>query len=162
MVRITDTCYTFPSKGDCSADPNLCYTWKSATFLLYLAAVIEGMTLVAYIAVFNGGYARRLNGWKALSLLHSLIGTIPKLSLPSPTQTQFLGRADVVGIAQLPATLLVLHNLKNAEIFALPGWRVGASLVLATVSYSLAWFAAVVVGVLGKFSPDEYTLIPNL
>jgi len=70
--------------------------------------------------------------------------------------------ADFVGIAQLPATLLILHNLKNAEIFALPGWRVGASWVLATVSYSLAWFAAVVVGVLGKFSPDEYTLITNL
>ena len=42
------------------------------------------------------------------------------------------------------------------------GWRVGASWVLATVSYSLTWFAAVVMGVLGKFSPDEYSLIPNL
>ena len=80
--RITDTCYPFPSKEDCSANPNLCYTWKSTTFLLYLAAVIEGMTLVAYIAVFNGGYARRLNGWKVLSLLHTLIG-IPNPLLSS-------------------------------------------------------------------------------
>jgi hypothetical protein len=125
------------------------------------------MTLVAYIAVFNGGYARRLNGWKALSLLHTLIGN-PQIPRPIPRLPHrfwplfFGGRADLVGIAQLPATLLILHNLKTAEIFALPGWRVGASWVLATVSYSLAWFAAVVVGVLGKFSPDEYTLIPNL
>jgi len=125
------------------------------------------MTLVAYIAVFNGGYARRLNGWKALSLLHTLIGK-PQTPRPMPRaplrfpRLLFWGRADLVGIVQLPATLLILHNLKTADIFALPGWRVGASWVLATVSYSLAWFAAVVVGVLGKFSPDEYTLIPNL
>ena len=80
---ITDKCYAFPTKGDCSADANLCHTWKSATFLLYLAAFIEGMTLVAYIAVFNGVYARRLNGWKVLSLLHTLIG-IPLPHIPPP------------------------------------------------------------------------------
>jgi hypothetical protein len=114
------------------------------------------MTLVAYIAVFNGGYARRLNGWKALSLLHTLIG------IPPPPPFSGGNVLTLVGVAQLPATLLILHNLNNAEIFALPGWRVGASWVLATVSYSLAWFAAVVVGVLGKFSPDEYTLMANL
>jgi len=90
---------------------------------------------------------------------YTLSSVHPKLS---PARLNFCGRTDVVGIAQLPATLLVLHNLKTAQIFALPGWRVGASWVLATVSYSLAWFAAVVVGVLGKFSPDEYTLIANL
>jgi len=42
------------------------------------------------------------------------------------------------------------------------GWRVGASWVLTTVSYSLTWSTAVVVGVLGKFSPDKYSRIPNL
>ena len=40
-----------------------------------LAAVIEGMTLVAFLAVFNGGYSRRLNGWKVLSALLLLIGS---------------------------------------------------------------------------------------
>jgi hypothetical protein len=118
--------------------PGLCYTWKSASFLIFLAAVIEGMTMVAFLAVFNGGYARRLNGWKVLSPLLFLIGA-----------------------TQLPATLLILHNLRSDK-FILPGWHVGASWVLATVSYSLYFFAAVTIGVLGKFSPDEYTWIPNL
>jgi hypothetical protein len=43
---------------------------------MVLAAVIEGMTLVAFIAIFNGGYARRQNGWKILSLLLFLIGNL--------------------------------------------------------------------------------------
>jgi hypothetical protein len=101
--------------------------------------VIEGMTFVAFLAVFNGGYVRRLNGWKLLC-----------------------GLLFLIGVTQFPATLLILHDLRAAEVFKLPGWRVGASWVLATVSYSLCFFAAVVVGILGKFSPDEYTWIPNL
>ena len=68
----------------------------------------------------------------------------------------------MVGAAQLPATLLILKNLHGEELFAMQGWRVGASLVLATVSYSLTWFGGAVIGILGKFSPDEYSLIPNL
>ena len=67
-----------------------------------------------------------------------------------------------VGAAQLPATLLVLRNLRREELFMMQGWRVGASWILATVSYSLSWLGGVVIGVLGKFSPDEYSLIPNL
>jgi len=68
----------------------------------------------------------------------------------------------MVGAAQLPSTLLTLHELRRNELFALQGWRVGASWVLATTSYALAWVGGIVVGVLGKFSPDEYTLIRNL
>lgn len=67
-----------------------------------------------------------------------------------------------VGAAQLPATLLVLRNLRTEELFMMPGWRVGASWILVTVSYSLTWLGGVVVGVLGKFIPDEYSIIPNL
>lgn len=76
--RITRTCHSFPSKQDCSSSPRLCYTWRSASSLIILAAVLEGITLVAYLMVFNGGYVRRLNGWKVLSLLHLLIGIIYK------------------------------------------------------------------------------------
>lgn len=69
---------------------------------------------------------------------------------------------EYLGASQLPATLLILRNLRNEELFMLQGWGVGASWILVTASYSLNWFAAVVVGVLGIFSPDEYTFIPNL
>jgi len=64
--------------------------------------------------------------------------------------------------AQLLATLLILHNLRTQDLFAMPGWHLGASWILVTVSYSLLACATVVVAVLGKFSPDEYILIPNL
>lgn len=68
----------------------------------------------------------------------------------------------MAGAAQLPATLLILKNLHGEELFVMQGWRVGASWVLATVSYSLNWFGGAVIGILGKFSPDEYSLIANL
>ena len=74
ISRITGTCHPFPTKQDCSTSPSLCDTWKSASFLLLLAVILQGMTLAAYIAVFNGGYTRILNGWKVLALLHVLIG----------------------------------------------------------------------------------------
>ena len=73
--RITDECIPFPTKRDCAQDPYFCDTWKSAAFLIMLAAVLEVLTLIAYLAVFNGGYVRRQNGWKVLCLLHLLIGT---------------------------------------------------------------------------------------
>jgi hypothetical protein len=57
---------------------------------------------------------------------------------------------------------LILHALRHSDIFVLQGWRVGAGWLLATASYSLVFLGGVVVGVLGKFSPDEYSLIPNL
>ena len=58
--------------------------------------------------------------------------------------------------------MLILHQLRRSTLFALVGWRVGASWILGTASYSLAWVGGIVVGILGKFSPDEYSLIPNL
>jgi len=64
--------------------------------------------------------------------------------------------------AQLLATLLILHNLRTQDLFAISGWHVGASWILVTVSYSLLGCATVVIAVLGKFNPDEYTPIPNL
>ena len=67
-----------------------------------------------------------------------------------------------VGAAQLPATMLILHELRHNSLFALQDWKLGASWILGTTSYSLAWVGGLVVGVLGKFSPDEYSLIPNL
>ena len=66
------------------------------------------------------------------------------------------------GCAQLPATLLILHELRTSEIFALNGWRVGTGWVLATASYALLFFGAIVTAALGKFSPGEYTLLSNL
>ena len=61
----------------------------------------------------------------------------------------------------MPSTLLILHDLNTSDLFVLPGWKVGASWILATVSYALIYIGGVVVGILGKFSPDEYTAIPN-
>jgi len=74
--RITGTCHSFSWKQDCSSSLRLYYTWKSTFLYIILAAVLEGMTLVTYLVVFNGGYVRKLNGWRVLSLLHLLIGII--------------------------------------------------------------------------------------
>jgi len=147
--RITESCQSFPSEKICSVSPDLCHSWKTAAFLIILSSVLEGMTLIAYLVVFNGGYVRRQNGWKVLSFLLLLIGEL------STYLTD-------VGCAQLPATLLILHELGHSDLFVLPDWRVDDGWILATVSYSLVYLSAIIMAVLGKFSPDEYTLIPSL
>jgi hypothetical protein len=66
--------------------PGLCHSWKSAAFLVILAACLEAVCLVGFLAVFNGGYARRQTGWKILSFLLFLIGitlAVPQASFPS-------------------------------------------------------------------------------
>ena len=66
--------------------PGLCHSWKSAAFLVILAACLEAVCFVGFLAVFNGGYARRQTGWKILSFLLFLIGiilAIPLASFPS-------------------------------------------------------------------------------
>jgi hypothetical protein len=71
---LTEGCYPFPNERDCSDSKNLCYAWKSATFLIILTAVLQLITLVAYSAVLHGNYFRRQQGWKMISLFHVLIG----------------------------------------------------------------------------------------
>ena len=73
--RITGGCKSWPTEQDCGLMPGLCHSWKSAGFLVILAAVLEGICFVGFLAVFNGGYARRQSGWKILSVLLFLIGT---------------------------------------------------------------------------------------
>jgi hypothetical protein len=69
----------------------------------------------------------------------------------------------MAGTVQLPATFLILHALKSEDMFnVLPGWTVGSSWILATISYALIYLSGGVVFVLGKFTPEEYTPIPNL
>lgn len=81
--RITGSCHSFPSTKDCATSPDLCHAWKSASFLIVLGALLEGITFVAYLAVFNGGYVRKQTGWKVLSFLLLLIGksALPQLWL---------------------------------------------------------------------------------
>src|SRR5579859_3982003 len=89
-----------------------------------------------------GGFHRRLHGrvCPTSKWLESAVST-PTTNWYCPS---FLGLKE--GVAQLPATILILHELRQSQLFAMQGWRVGASWVLATASYSVAFFAAVVVG----------------
>jgi hypothetical protein len=48
---------------------------------MILSALLEGMTFIAYLAIFSGGYARRQNGWRILSFLLFLIGRVSKTVL---------------------------------------------------------------------------------
>ena len=80
--RITGRCERWPTEQDCGLMPGLCHSWKSAGFLVILAAVLEGICLVGFLAVFNGGYTRRQTGWKILSFLLFFVGTIP----PTPNK----------------------------------------------------------------------------
>lgn len=43
--------------------------WRSVSFLMSFAVVIEGMTLIAYFVILVSGKQARETGWKLLSLL---------------------------------------------------------------------------------------------
>lgn len=55
--------------------------WRSVGFLMSFAIVIEGMTLIAYIVILAGGKQKREQGWKILSGLHFLVGTLQLASM---------------------------------------------------------------------------------
>jgi hypothetical protein len=40
------------------------------------AVVLEGMTLVAFVVLLSGGREQRVNGWRVISLLAILVGSV--------------------------------------------------------------------------------------
>ena len=78
---LTGNCVYFPHHEDCHGDRYFCSMWRSVGFLMSLAVVIEGMTLITYIVILAGGKQKRESGWKILSGLLVLVGLIQCTSM---------------------------------------------------------------------------------
>ena len=55
--------------------------WRSVGFLMSLAVVLEGMTIITYVVILAGGMQKRASGWKILSALLLLVGAVQCTSM---------------------------------------------------------------------------------
>jgi hypothetical protein len=70
-------CVGFPQSADCQgSDKYFCSMWRSVTFLMTFAVVIEGMTIVAFAILISGGKQRREQGWGVMAILAGLAAFI--------------------------------------------------------------------------------------
>src|SRR3981189_2777299 len=63
---LTSSCRPFPDeKEDCNGThAYFCSLWRTTGFLMNFAAVLELVTIVAYIIILAGGKQKRQGGWK--------------------------------------------------------------------------------------------------
>lgn len=137
---LTHTCTRFPTKRDCyDGDRYFCFMWRSVGFLMSLAVVLEGMTLIAFVLVLAGGKQKREHGWKVLC------GVIV---LAAAVQASGMG--------------LVAHLYQNDDRF-FPGWKLDTSFVLCAISWSVQILLAAAIGATAILLPREggYELIPG-
>jgi hypothetical protein len=50
--------------------------WRSVGFMMSFAAVLELVTIVAYLMVIAGGKQKRETGWRVLAFLLVLVGVV--------------------------------------------------------------------------------------
>lgn len=113
------SCRSFPHRSwDCGAEPAqqvFCTVWRTIGFLMAVALVAEVVTLIGFLVVLCGGRMRREFGWRIL---------VPMV--------------EAVALLQLVAMALVTYLLDHDDRFLVPGWHLGTSWTLCTVSWSLA------------------------
>ncbi|CZR60462.1 uncharacterized protein PAC_10358 [Phialocephala subalpina] len=133
-------CQHFPQYEDChGTDRYFCSMWRSVGFMMSFAAVLELVTIVAYVVVLAGGKQKRESGWKVLSFL-----------------------LVVVGLLQCASMAIVAYLFDNDDRFFI-GWTLDKSWILCTVSWSIAIVSAALISLSAFVIPSEgdYELIPS-
>jgi len=137
---LTQQCHHYPQYEDCHGeDRSFCSMWRSVGFLMSFAAVLELVTVVAYIVVILGGKQKRETGWKVLCFMLVLVGVVQAASMS-----------------------IVAYLYDNDEQF-FPGWKLDQGWILCTVSWSVAVISAGLIGLSAYVFESEggYELIPS-
>ncbi|KAE8454058.1 hypothetical protein EG329_007836 [Mollisiaceae sp. DMI_Dod_QoI] len=133
-------CQHFPQSEDChGTDRYFCSMWRSVGFMMSFAAVLELVTLVAYVVVLAGGKQKREIGWKVLTSLLLAVGAL-----------------------QCASMAIVAYLFDNDDRFFV-GWKLDKSWILCTVSFSIAIVSAALISLSAFVFPSEggYELIPS-
>lgn len=103
------------------------------------AAVLDLVTLVAYMVIILGGRQKREVGWKVMVVL-----------------------LMVVAVAQCASMAIVAYLFDNDDRFFV-GWKLDTGFVLCTVSWSIAALSAGFIAISAYVFPSEggYELIPS-
>ncbi|KAI1845136.1 hypothetical protein JX265_002779 [Neoarthrinium moseri] len=112
-------CRPYPTDDECKDDAFFCSMWRSSGFLMSFATIVELATLVSFLVVMAGGKYKREDGWK-------LIGGL----LLADAVVEFAGMG------------LVAYLFNHDEQFAVPGWGLGWSWILCTISATVSVLVA--------------------
>jgi len=137
---VSGSCHHFPQNEDChGSDRYFCSMWRSVGFLMSFAAVLDLVTLVAYMVIILGGRQKREVGWKVMVVL-----------------------LMVVAVAQCASMAIVAYLFDNDDRFFV-GWKLDTGFVLCTVSWSIAALSAGFIAISAYVFPSEggYELIPS-
>jgi hypothetical protein len=108
-------CRPFPLEDDCRyGNSSFCEMWNTCSFMMWASVLLSGIVLVAYTAIFTGGYKKRDSGWKILSFLIGLNGNFAR-SHTFP---------NLLGLFQIVATSIMIHIFRTDERFYI-GWKIG-------------------------------------
>ncbi|CAK7267341.1 hypothetical protein SEPCBS119000_002499 [Sporothrix epigloea] len=138
------SCRSFPHREwDCGTGAHqqiFCSVWRTIGFLMAISFVIELVTLAGCVMVLAGGRMKREFGWRVLVPL-----------------------AETVAVMQLAAMALVTYLLDHDDRFLVPGWHLGTSWTLCTVSWSVAALTGMGLALAAYVLPaeDGYELLRN-
>jgi len=134
-------CTSFPTYEDCrDNDRSFCSMWRSVGWLMNVSAVMELVTLIAFIVVLLGGKQKRETGWRILSFL--LI---------------------VVAVMQCAGMAIVAYLYDNDTDRFFIGWSLDKSFYFCTASWVITILSAAGVSLSAFIFPSEggYELIPS-
>ncbi|KAK6841737.1 hypothetical protein PG990_006269 [Apiospora arundinis] len=128
----TMTCRPFPDEDDCRDDQFFCSMWRSSGFLMSFATVVELATAISFLVVMLGGKYKREEGWFVIAGL-----------LIADAMIEFAGMG------------IVAYLFNTDTQFDSPGWDLGYSWILCTVSASVSVLLAIAFSLSAYFLPPE-------
>ncbi|KAK8049367.1 hypothetical protein PG994_011097 [Apiospora phragmitis] len=126
------TCRPFPDEDDCRDDQFFCSMWRSSGFLMSFATVVELATAISFLVVMLGGKYKREEGWFVIAGL-----------LIADAVIEFAGMG------------IVAYLFNTDTQFDVPGWNLGYSWILCTVSASVSVLLAIAFSLSAYFLPPE-------
>ncbi|KAI9789095.1 MAG: hypothetical protein M1816_006345 [Peltula sp. TS41687] len=113
--------------------------WRTVGFLMSFSVVLQGMTLVAYIAILAGGRQKRETGWRILSSFLLLTGLVQC------------------------ASMAIMAFLYDHDDRFFVGWKLDNSWILCTISWTVLVLSAGALAASTWLLPPEggYELISN-
>lgn len=153
------TCRPYPDEDDCRDDQFFCSMWRSSGFLMSFATVVELATAISFLVVMLGGKYKREEGWFVIAglLIADAVIEFAGMGIVVSTTAIFwnmrimlLGRWVLRLIGHLQAYLF------NTDTqFDVPGWNLGYSWILCTVSASVSVLLAIAFSLSAFFLPPE-------
>lgn len=137
---VTGLCQSFSQDNECTGDDRyFCTMWRSAGFLVSLAAVLDLVTLIAFAMTILGGREKRQSGWPVLC-----------------------GLLFLVAGAQCAPMAIVAYLFDHDHRFFI-GWKLDTGFILCTISWSMAALSGGLLALSALVFPPEggYELLPT-